>query len=158
MTKAFKFQGNTVEQKFSELEHILPRLVRRLDPKVTTVIPPSVISSYIKESNGLLFKCSMFAGKIIRLSFHIGAAIKNAKEGRINIKCSIIGNGTEQSINIDTKKLSYISKIDLTMADGDLLVVSNNDPDVIFHDIAISLLFVSDYVDNSVRLIKEKII
>ena len=154
MTKAFKIQGNSVDQKFKYLETIIPRIYRKMNSNKTMVIPPSVIHHYEKNPNELLFKCILFKGVLKKISFSIGSVKLDNKDVALNINCSVNGDNKSQNITIKTKKLSHTVELNLVTADGDVLIITNNDGSLI-NDAALSILFISAFTDKQMALIED---
>ena len=136
--KSFKLYGNA-EAKLTQLERLLPRIVRRLATKTFAVIPASMLHTYVKEvdPNEVIFKAVMFQGKVKKAIFKTGGL---TGKGTPEYICRINGLVQQKKFMVKTKKLLHIMEFDLPVEEGDVVEISMAGEDVVIHDVFITVL------------------
>ena len=139
MAKEFKLTGEP-EEKFAQLEMIIPRLLRKGNTsKRVKHIPPSIVSCQAGDLSVPL-KCLLFEGKINKLSYSVGSATKNGKQVELDLSCSLVRSNETRLINIKSKKHKNVIDLDINTIDGDELVITSNDPETQYSTLLISIM------------------
>ena len=138
MARNFKLNGN-VNQKFKQLELILPRIMSHMSTKTYGVIPASVVTSYsvIVKPEEYIFKGAMFAGKVTKVMFHIGL-IEGSEKPKYVIRLE--SADMQNKFMAETKKLQHVMDINISVEDGDVLSIQQLNENVTLHDVYLSAL------------------
>ena len=147
MNRDFKIKGATCDEKFKYLDTVMPRIVKRVNRNIPVVRCSSLVSHYIEFGSNILLKSVLTAGRIVKICFSVDSIINSEDADVLDVRCTILRGSEERSINIRTKKLSYIADVDLDVADGDILGIVANNPTAQYERLAISFLFISDYME-----------
>lgn len=138
MARNFKLNGN-VNQKFKQLELILPRIMSHMSTKTYGVIPASVITSYSKVVNpgDFIFNGAMFAGRVKKVMFRIGII---EGEGKPNYIIRLESLTMQNKFMVETKKHSHVMEVNVSVEDGDVFTFQQEAAGVTLHDVYISAL------------------
>jgi hypothetical protein len=144
MAKGFKLSG-THEERFSQLEKIIPRMINRPAGRIMT-LPPTVLCFHLKDLSSPRM-CILFAGKLEKLCYSVSSIKSQEKNPKLGLVYSIISGNSTTSVPINSKKLSNIITLDTTILDGDVLKVESVD-DTSYEDLLISILYTPKFTSS----------
>jgi hypothetical protein len=138
MGKNFKLNGS-IEARFKQIELVLPRIMSHMSTKTYGVIPASIVTNYVKlaYSKDTLFNGAMFAGKVKKVLFKLASF---EGEGKPSYLIRIKSENKENKFSVETKKLIHIMEIDLDIADGDVITITQENSNITLNDVYLSAL------------------
>lgn len=126
MRRKFELTG-TNEEKFNKIERIIPRLMGRMQKQVSAVVPATILSFHKDEvpSDGLLFSCCVFSGKLSKIAFAVKEIVGKPKP---SYSCVMRKGKVVYTHNFESNKLSGVEYLDVELNDGDFVEFYQTNP------------------------------
>lgn len=126
--KKVKISGDTESAKFKSVEKILQSFQRRLRTRVTTIIPPAPMFSYVQQptEDGTVLSCVFpVDGKVTKGVLAIGKY--NSKEA-VGFTVRVYNKLGGNEIKFITKKQVHLLDMGLAVAPGDIMSLTVDNP------------------------------
>lgn len=138
MRERFKLKG-TPEENFKKIEQVIPRLMGKMQQKVSAVVPASVLHVYQETvaPDGLIFSGCVFAGQLNKIAF----AIKDLQgDKKVQYRCVVHKLSRKYTYDFSTKKVRGVEQIQAELSDGDFVELWQLNPEeVVVSGIHISI-------------------
>lgn len=117
--REIKLKGSTPDERLDNLEVLLKHLRRRMNKTIVGIIPPSLITSFVKEPNadGLVLTAAVPGGRIKKGLI----VIRDMPSNGVELMLSVKDREKTFSRRLATKRAIEIIDLDLQLKLGDVL-------------------------------------